>query len=117
VTGLAPPVTLRKIVRSETDLQFFHLLHLVDGKVSFGDPRGYGREQIASVERGRQHWRTPDDSPGLRFRGARGNHGQQTVVRPHVPFAVRLKDHRIAVSADTGIDEGQEHRAGRKPVL
>lgn len=43
--------------------------------------------------------------------------GEQTVIGPHVPFAVRLKDHRIAVSADTWIDEGQEDCADRKPML
>src|SRR5437868_13993411 len=99
----------RYIVRSETDLQLDHLLNCVDRKVSSGNPSGDRSEQVASVERARQIGWAPDNSPGLRFRGARRNQGQETVVRPYIPFVVRLKDHGIAIGADARIDHGQEN--------
>ena len=107
----------RYIVRSETDLQLDHLLNCVDRKVSSGNPSGDRSEQVASVERTRQIWWAPDNSPGLRFRGARRNQGQETVVRPYILFVVRLKDHGIAIGADARIDHGQANGVRWKPAL
>src|SRR5437016_13099573 len=100
---------LGQVVRTEMDLQLARFLDRVDRKVSSGNPSSDRSEQVASVERTRQIWWAPDNSPGLRFRGARRNQGQETVVRPYIPFVVRLKDHGIAIGADARIDHGQEN--------
>src|SRR5947208_2552333 len=63
----------RQVVGPEPDLQFRDLLYPVPGKGPVGNRCSDRGEEVASVERGRQYLRTPDDAPALRSRSASGN--------------------------------------------
>src|SRR5688572_6101429 len=75
-----------------------------------GERGSHRSEQVSTVERRGQPLRPPGDAKTLALARPLPNEGQKPIIRTDEALTVGVDDDRVALAADTGIDDGQKYR-------